>query len=62
MVCANRSVSFIRELDVFRNKLGIGQGPGIFEVASENELRWNLKKFFLTSQPAEADDDGSDGR
>jgi hypothetical protein len=47
MVAAIRSVNYIRELDVFSSKLGINRGSSLYEVASENELRWNLNKFLV---------------
>ena len=47
MVAAIRSASYIRELDVFGNKVGIARGASPYEVASENELRWNLNKFLV---------------
>jgi hypothetical protein len=47
MVCANRSAAYIRELDVFRAKLGIEREKSKYEVASQNELRGNLQKFLI---------------
>ena len=47
MVAAIRSVNYIRELDVFSNKLGINRGSSLYAVATENELRWNLNKFLV---------------
>jgi hypothetical protein len=34
-------------LDLFGNKVGIARGASPYEVASENELRWNLNKFLV---------------
>ena len=50
MVAANRSATYIRELDVFSKKIGFNRGLFLYEVASENELRWSLDKFFLDQE------------
>jgi hypothetical protein len=57
MVCANRSAAYTRELDVFRTKLGIEGEHTLYEVASENELRWNVEKFLVDDHDLRAADD-----
>lgn len=47
MVCANKSAVYIRELDVFRDKVGLEQTTALYEVASQNELYWSLEKFIV---------------
>ncbi len=59
MVAAIRTETYIRELDLFRVKLGSNRGPSVFEVASENELRWNLNKFLVEHNDHNS---GTDGR
>jgi hypothetical protein len=57
MVCINRSAVCIRELDVFRSKLGIDGEQTVYEVASENELRWSLEKFLVEDHDLPSGDD-----
>jgi hypothetical protein len=45
MVAADGSATYIRELDVFSQKLGFNRGSSLYEVARERELRWNLNKL-----------------
>jgi hypothetical protein len=47
MVCANKNAVYVRELDVFRHKLGLERSSSAYEVASINELYWSLEKFFV---------------
>jgi hypothetical protein len=47
MVAAIRLNNYIRELDLFSSKVGMNRGASLYEVASENELRWNLNKFLV---------------
>ncbi len=56
MVCINRSFAYIRELDVFRSKLGIDGEQATYEVASSNELRWSLEKFLVEDHNLRSDD------
>ncbi len=47
MVAAIRTETYIRELDLFRSKLGINRGSSPYIVATQSELRWNLNKFLV---------------
>lgn len=47
MVAAIRSATYIRELDLFRDKLGIHRSSSFYEVSTESELRWSLNKFLV---------------
>lgn len=47
MVCANKSAVYVRELDLFRHKVGLEQTSAGYEVASLNELYWSLEKFLI---------------
>ena len=47
MVAAIRSATYIRELDLFRDKLGIHRSSCFYEVATQSELRWSLNKFLV---------------
>jgi hypothetical protein len=56
MVCANRAVARIRELDAFRTKLGLKPAETLYEVSSENELRWSLEKFLVEDHDLRRDE------
>lgn len=45
MVAANKEARFVRELDLFRNKLGIRATAGSFSIAAQNELQVSASKF-----------------
>ena len=47
MVAAIRTEMYIRELDLFRMKLGSNRGASQYMVASQSELRRNLNKFLV---------------
>lgn len=47
MVAAIRTATYIRELDLFRDKVGIQRRTSCYEVATESELRDNLNKFLV---------------
>lgn len=47
MVAAIRTATYIRELDLFRDKVGIQRSTSFYEVATESELRFNLNKFLV---------------
>jgi hypothetical protein len=47
MVAAIRSATYIRELDLFRDKVGIHRSTSLYEVATESELRISLNKFLV---------------